>query len=350
MEIENEGNNEGHLLPDIIKHEIIHYKKEGKKKDKEIKRIIFSDFNRTLGHSTISTIWKKYKESESISNQWSTQGRPRVMKEEEKEMLIENVREDRLSSSRQLKEDLKLSASRETINRELLRKGYKAYRAPAKPLLTEDHIQQRERFAIKYQSWGRVRWRRVVFTDESAFRLVEPNGRVFVRRKEEELLEPFSFQACVPSSSMVMIWGAISNDGPGPLVRIQNNLDSEGYLNLFRYRLWRYYPDLYNGIQIFQDDNATSHNADVVNQWFDRYQIRRIEWPSRSPDINIIEDVWNKLKFEMRGKIFMSQDNLWEEIKKQWENLSPDFIDGLYESLPNRVQAVLNARGGATKY
>ncbi len=350
MDIENERSIQGHLLPDQVKHTIIIYKKQGEKSDKEIRQAIFSEFGRSLGHSTIDTLWKKYQQTHNVSNDWSTQGRPKVLGEEERKELIETARENRLSSSRDLKNFLNLSASRETVNRELLREGYKAYRAPAKLLLTKENIEQRYRFAKQLESWGGVRWRTVVFSDESAFRLVDPNGRIFVRRMEEESLEPFSYQTSVSSSKMVMIWGAISSAGPGPLVRIQGKLDGEEYLNLFRYRLWRYYPGLYDGSQIFQDDNATPHTSDIVNEWFAKHSIRRMDWPSRSPDINIIEDVWNKLKFEMRGKIFETQDDLWKEIKQQWQNLSQEFIDGLYASLPNRIQAILRACGGATKY
>ena len=350
MEIEVEENSQGHLLPDQIKHAIIFYKKAGDKTDKEIKRIIYADFGRTLGNSTISTLWKKHLETNTISNNWSSQGRPRVLKEEEKEMLIETVRENRLISTRELKKDLELDASRETINRELLRNGYKAYKAPAKLLLKECHMEQRYRFALKYQSWGEIRWRKIIFSDESIFRMVNPNGRTFVRRLEEEEVEPFSIQACDSSSGLVMVWGAISSAGPGPLVRVEGTLDSEEYIKLFNCRLWRYYPGLYDGTQIFQDDNAAPHTADNVNEWFKKYSINRMAWPSRSPDLSIIEDVWNSMKFEMRGKIFLTKDDLWGEIQRQWKNLSFDFIDALYESLPNRIQAVPEAEGGTTQY
>lgn len=350
MNFKEDPSHQSHLLPDDIKHAIILHKKKGETTDKQIARDILSTFGRKLGNSTVSTLWEKYQKTHTIANNWNTEGRPKLLNEEDDEMLIEAVRENRLSSAKDLKDDLELPVSRETVNRELLSLGYKAYKAPAKPLLKPENMDERYAFADKYQSWGVIRWRKVIFTDESAFQLVSSNGRVFVRRLEEEQLEPFAIQACVSSSSMVMVWGAISTEGVGPLVRVEGTLDGSEYLNLFRYRLWKYYPRLYNGSLIFQDDNATPHKSDIVNQWFHKYSIRRMDWPSRSPDLNIIEDVWNELKFKMRGKTFETKDDLWEEIKKQWLQLSPDFINGLYATLPDRIRAVLNAHGGSTIY
>ena len=123
MEIESNKNNQGHLLPNETKCAIILYKSEGTMSDKEIRRKILLDFGRRLGSSTVQTLWKKYQETNSISNNWSKEGRPRLLNQDDQAMLIEAVKENCLNSVRSLKNDLDLSPSRETINRELLKKG-----------------------------------------------------------------------------------------------------------------------------------------------------------------------------------------------------------------------------------
>ena len=350
MDIEEEKDKGSHLLPDEVKYAIVFYKDQGLMSDKEIKRRIENDFERPLGNSTVNTVWTKYQNSNSIDNRWSSEGRPRSLGQEDRDLLIQTARENRLSSAMDLKNFLNLPVSRETVNRELLDKGYKAYKPPAKPLLRPEHILERYAFADSHKNWRNREWHRVIFTDESPFQMVNPSGRIFVRRLEEEELEPFATQASVSSSSMVMVWGAISDAGPGPLVRVQGTIGGNEYLDIFRFRLRRYYPGLYDGSLIFQDDNASSHTADVAEEWFQRYGIQRMNWPARSPDMNIIEDCWNKMKYEMRGKIFTCQDELWKEIKVQWNNLSIEFINGLYATLPERIQALRAAGGGQTKF
>ena len=56
-------------------------------------------------------------------------------------------------------------------------------------------------------------------------------------------------------------------------VLINGNLDGEGYLDLFRYRLRRLCPGLNNGDQVFQDDNAPAHRARVTNSWFENMEL-----------------------------------------------------------------------------
>lgn len=348
--MEEEKATEGHLIPDEIKYFIVLQKKAGDKSNKQIAKQVLSDYKRSIGNSTIENIWEKYQETGQIYNEWSHKGRPKLLNEEEQDLLIQTARDNRLSSSSELKQMLNLTVSRETVNRELVKHGYLAYKAPAKPLLSDDNIRERYQFALKHQSWNVARWRSIVFTDECPFRLANPNGRVFIRRQAEEELEPDTIQHLPSSKTIVMVWGAISCEGVGPLVQAKEKIKAKVYLNMFRYRLWRYYPGLYDGSQLYQDDNAGPHVAHIIDEWFNKNGIQRFDWPAVSPDLSLIEDVWNKIKFEMRGKVFKNKEELWKEINFQWHQVSPEFIDGLYVGLPNRIQAVLEAKGRETKY
>lgn len=348
--MEEEKSNQDHLLPEEIKYAIILYKREGTKSDNKIAEQISNDFHRKIGHSTVQAIFAKYQKTGTVSNEWSDQGRPKSLTLEEQERLIETARNNRLSSTKDLKDQLNFGASRETLNRELLRRGYKAYRAPVKPLLTDDHKRQRLLFAEEHRSWHELNWATVVFSDESFFRLVHPNGRIFVRRLPEEELEPEMYQQSVTKSKGIMVWGSISSTGVGPLIRIDGKLNAKAYLDLFRHRLWYYFPGLYDGTQIFQADGAGPHGADIVHNWFTKYDIKTLEWPARSPDLNIIEDCWNKIEFDMRGRVFDSQDDLWNEVNNRWRQLSLEFLTHLYTSLPNRMLEVIKAQGGVTRY
>jgi len=37
-------------------------------------------------------------------------------------------------------------------------------------------------------------------------------------------------------------------------------------------------------------------------------------------------------------------------VQKVWNNITPDYLQSLYESMPRRMQAVVDAEGGHTKY
>jgi hypothetical protein len=68
-------------------------------------------------------------------------------------------------------------------------------------------------------------------------------------------------------------------------------------------------------------------------------------------DLNPIENIWDMMKWEV-GKMpqATSLDELWGQIVVAWNNMTPDIITKLYDSLPRRSKAVRMAKGGPTKY
>ncbi|GBN55809.1 Transposable element Tc1 transposase, partial [Araneus ventricosus] len=46
---------------------------------------------------------------------------------------------------------------------------------------------------------------------------------------------------------------------------------------------------------IFQQDNDLKHRFKHIQNWFSRRHVTLLNWPSESPDINIIKGVWNEL-------------------------------------------------------
>ena len=80
--------------------------------------------------------------------------------------------------------------------------------------------------------------------------------------------------------------------------------------------------------------------------------IEVLPWPAQSADLNPIEQVWDILKVQIgrRETRPTSIHDLWNVVLEEWELISLDRIQGLYESMPRRVEAVLKAKGGHTKY
>ncbi|CAK9796231.1 Transposable element Tc3 transposase [Anthophora plagiata] len=103
---------------------------------------------------------------------------------------------------------------------------------------------------------------------------------------------------------------------------------------------------------IFQHDNAAVHTAKIVKTFFDTNNIQVLWWPARSPDLNIIENVWGELtRYVHRGaKQFNSLQELKIAIEEGWSLISKKFIKKLYKSLPKRLLEVIERKGKCTHY
>jgi len=84
----------------------------------------------------------------------------------------------------------------------------------------------------------------------------------------------------------------------------------------------------------------------------DHFQKRHIEllpWPAKSPDLNLIEEVWSMLKRNLK-RSYSDVESLEKDVKKAWKSLESTYIKTLYGSMGRRIQAVRDAEGGPTDY
>lgn len=76
-----------------------------------------------------------------------------------------------------------------------------------------------------------------------------------------------------------------------------------------------------------------------------------MDWPGNSPDLNPIENLWNWMKDRLQELRVSSVAVLMEEIKKLWVQATPvELLQNLSDSMPKRIQMVLDAKGDMTKY
>jgi hypothetical protein len=74
--------------------------------------------------------------------------------------------------------------------------------------------------------------------------------------------------------------------------------------------------------------------------------------PPNSPDLNPIENLWHILRtnIKKREPKPMKKQELIDALQEEWKRLDMDKINKLIESMPRRMQAVIDARGGSTHY
>jgi transposase len=95
------------------------------------------------------------------------------------------------------------------------------------------------------------------------------------------------------------------------------------------------------------------HEAKIVTKWFaDRPHITLIKWPGNSPDLNPIENVWSWMKYQLKSTNCKTMEEWKLEIQRLWtlRMEDSDYLKGLMESMPRRLEEVIQWEGATIKY
>ena len=89
-----------------------------------------------------------------------------------------------------------------------------------------------------------------------------------------------------------------------------------------------------------------------IRSWLSNSGIEVLEkWPGSSPDLNPIENCWAVFKKRVAQRKPTSLNGLKKTTAEVWATeIGEEYCKNLIESMPLRIQAVLKARGGPTKY
>ena len=147
-----------------------------------------------------------------------------------------------------------------------------------------------------------------------------------------------------------MVWGGISHGVKSLLIVVPGNLTA------VRYRDEILRPIAVALVQqhqmTFQHDNARPLVARVCQDFLANNNIVPLDWPPYSPDLSPIEHLWDELDRHVRRRRIIPDilGQLQTALLEEWENIPMRKINALVNSMQMRIRAVINARGGHTRY
>lgn len=311
-----------------------------------------------LSESTVRYIVRKHQKDGSIRKS-PTRNRSKKLNSRQLDYVSLTVKRNPFFSLRQILQDvtsaLQIKISTSTLHSYLFHLGFTTRIRIGKPMLSPRHVAARLLFWAVHQARTMEYWSRVVFSDESKFQPRSSSGRRYVRLSKGITKSPLLFKPTVKfGGGTLMVWGAISYWGVGPLYLISGNLNSDGYVHILESTMLPFFTALQeeHGDMIFQQDNDPKHTSRKAKAWFAERHIDLMAWPAMSPDLNIIEHVWYQVahRLDQKERSFSSIPKLWAALQEIWGSIPLDAIRTLYHSIPNRLQELHRVRGHNTRY
>ena len=248
-----------------------------------------------------------------------------------------------------------MEASDRTAHGRLHEQGFRCRIPAVKPLLNGRQQQKRLKWCREKKEERRKtteQWSSVMFSDESKFVISFGNkGRPRVWRKKGERNTDGCLRRNVKFPQSVMVWGAMSSAGVSDLCFLESSVNAAVYQDILEYFMMPAADQLVGDNEfIFQQDLAPPHSAKSTQAWCENCHVHVLDWPANSPHLNPIENLWGIVKKKLHKHQPNTCEQLKDAMKTCWNEVTPHECQQLLHSMPRRIEAVIKARGDATKY
>ena len=141
----------------------------------------------------------------------------------------------------------------------------------------------------------------------------------------------------------------------GPAIHLDVTLTHTTYLNIAADHVHPFMETIFpDGCGFFQQDNTPCKKTNMFQEWFEEHnnKFEVLTWPPNSPDLNPIEHLWDVLDKQIQSMEAppCNIQDLKDLLLTSWCQIPQHTFRGLVESMPQRVRAVLAAKGGPAQY
>ncbi len=152
----------------------------------------------------------------------------------------------------------------------------------------------------------------------------------------------------------VMVSGIFSWHTLDPLVTIEHHLNATAYLSIVADHVHPFMTTVYPSSDATSSRIMHRHKAQIISDWFLEHdnEFTLLKWPPQSPDLNPIEHLWDVVEREIHIMDVQTTNlqQLCDAIMSIWTKISEECFQHLVESMPRRINAVLKANVGPTRY
>jgi hypothetical protein len=294
------------------------------------------------------------KEGDVLDEQRS--GRPHATDENtDINIALTAIEEPFAATPKQIKRRLGLEISARTVRRRLDEADLRGRIARREHRYDEAELAARIAFAHKYKDKPPEWWERVVFSDEVHVKRGH-HGKIWVQRPAGEAYDARYMMTDddeLAQGENVTMWGCFCAQEIGTAEIFIGDLTGAKYATILRNNLVQSVNKWFGKDSVdwyFLQDNAKVHTAPAPRLLFHTKCWQILDFPTYSPDLNPIENLWFVLKEEVETLNPETAEELEAAMKVVWEGMSTECLTKLAHSMPERLAEVIANNGHKTHY
>jgi transposase len=232
-----------------------------------------------------------------------------------------------------------VSVSYSTILRHLGSHGFRKQLPIATPMLTRLQMQKRVEWAQNHIDDD---WSRTLFSDETSVWLFSNTVQFWFKDKRPVRRIP-------KDRSRVNAWGGFCAVGKTDLYCFREIMTGEVYVDI----IGKHIPQVENmldGRWRLQQDNDPKHTSRVAKRFLEENVPTVMDWPSNSPDLNPIENLWAIVKRNVEIRRPNNTCELERVMKEEWAKIPQDVINNLVGSMRKRCELIIESDGDRISY
>lgn len=334
-------------LPSTLKIKINDAHKAGEGYKKIAKRF-------QVAVSSVRNVIKKWQLTGTVEVKLRS-GRPRKLSERTARRIARKANQNPRLTAKDLQEDLADSGvvvHCSTVQRHLHKYDLHGRVIRRKPFLRPHHKIQRQKFAKEHLNKPDAFWKQVLWTDEVKIELFGRNEQRYVwRKKGAEFHEKNTSPTVKHGGGSIMLWACVAASGTGNISLVEGRMNSIKYQQILEANITPSVKKLkMKRGWLLQQDNDPKHTSKSTMDYLKRRKLKVLPWPSQSPDLNIIENLWIDLKRAVHARRPKNLTELEAFCKEEWAKIPQTRIERLLAGYRKCLQAVILAKGGVTKY
>src|SRR6185312_12407098 len=288
---------------------------------------------------TISTIYynlKKLNEKGDNSRKLAS-GRPKKVTAHESRAIAQYLCHNPRLSTRNLA--IKLTnnvtkVSHMTVLRHLTRLGYKNSLPLKMPMLTVAHKEARVRWATRHLNDN---WDTTLFSDETAFQLFRNTITQWYKGERPVKRIP-------KDRTKIFVWGGFCIRRKTSLFCFRNIMNANFYVDILQSRKQEI-DKLFRNNWRFQQDNDPKHTSHVARAFLSENFPEVMDWPSNSPDLNPIENLWAIVKRNVEMRMPKNLSELEQYMAEEWDRIPNSVLINCIRSMRRRCEMIIENNG-----